>query len=580
MLPGVLLASLLAGCGGGAGTGGGGGGAPQDVPTLTAIAPSSTTAGASSVSLVLFGSNFENGATVQWNGTALLSSWVSATEMTATIPASDIVSVGSAKVAVSNPSPGGGTSAAQTFTITAAPAATTWVRSVAGITAAQSIVWDASHGNLYVSIPSTDTTIPNTIVPINPVTGNAGTPVAAGNNPDLLSISPDSAYLWAGLDGDNAVQRFLLPGLTKDISFSLPVDPYGSPQQPVSLQAAPNSPHTLGVIAGHWGYSPPGDGVYVYDDATPRPTSVTGYESGGPMIDWMQWGANVSVIYGNQYTTIDAGGVATLNVTSAGVSLASYNGGQVGPPYFTQYDNINGLLYSYGDAFNPANGSLAGSFNVPVGERACTADYSLGRYYCVVAYSAGGTDVNLSELWVFDLNSYALIDRIYFGASAGQQLSSITGSMKQLVRWGNAGLALITYTATYYGNGGIFLIDGTAVNPNAAPDVSSGTSTNSYSSMASLRPQQAPAGSGDVAVTIEGNNFTQDSTACWNCNYLQFQYLPTYYVSSQQLNVTIPASQLASPGPLPISVFDPGSNLFSTNSLTFTVTPLPAAARR
>ena len=574
MLPGVLVALFLVGCGGGAGTSGGGGiETPQVIPALTAIAPSSTTAGTLAVSLVLFGSNFENGATVQWNGAALSSSWVSATEMTATIPASYIVAIGSAKVTVTNPIPGGGTSAGQTFTIVAAPAATTWVRKVPGIATAQNIVCDATHGRLYVSISSTDTSAPNTIIPINPVTGSAGTPVAVGNNPDLLSISSDSSYLWVGLDGDHAVQRFLLPGLTKDISFPVPLDAARNPQQPVSLQAAPISPHTLAVISGNWGYSPPGNGVYVYDDATPRPTSVPGYSVGGRMIDWIQWGANDSTIYGSQYTTIDAGGVAALNATSSGVSLTSYNGGQVGPPYFTQYDNINGLLYSYGSAFNPVNGSLAGSFSVPVGERACTADYSLGRYYCVVAYSDGGTDVNLFELWIFDLNSYALIDRIYFGASAGQQLSSITGSMKQLVRWGNAGLALITYTAIYYGNGGAFLIDGAAVNPNAAPDVSSGTSTNSYTSMASLTPQQAPAGSSDVVVTIKGNNFTQDSTACRNCNYLQFQYLPTSYVSPQQLNITIPASQLASPALLPISVFDPGSNLFSTNSLTFTVTP-------
>jgi hypothetical protein len=109
MLPGVLVALFLVGCGGGAGTSGGGGiETPQVIPALTAIAPSSTTAGTLAVSLVLFGSNFENGATVQWNGAALSSSRVSATEMTATIPASYIVAIGSAKVTVTNPIPGGG----------------------------------------------------------------------------------------------------------------------------------------------------------------------------------------------------------------------------------------------------------------------------------------------------------------------------------------------------------------------------------------------------------------------------------------------------------------------------------------
>jgi hypothetical protein len=568
MLPGVLLASLLAGCGSGAGTGSSG--PPPDTPGLTAIAPSTTVAGTTSaITLSLYGTNFENGATAQWNGTALLSSWVSASEMTATIPASDIASIGSAQVTVINPNPGGGTSAAQIFTIAAAPpAATTWVRTVAGIAAPQDIVWDSTHGNLYVSIASTDLVAPNTIVAINPVTGVAGTPVAAGSNPDLLSISSDSSYLWAGLDGANVVQRFLLPGLTKDISFPLPLIPYNIPPQAVSLQAAPTSPHTVALVTGNWGESPPGDGVYVYDDADQRPTFVPGEwgTGGGPVIDSIQWGASDSTIYGS------SGGVATLSVNSSGVSFVSNNGGGAASPILSQYDSSNGVLYSFDQAFDPANGSLVGTFDLPgLYFLACTADPSLGRYYVIDALPVDGTDVSSFELWVFDLNTYALLDRAYFGSTQGTEYSPITGAPKYLVRWGNAGLALITYTSPYLGTGGVFLIDGAVVNPNAPPDASSGTSTSPYAWMASLTPQQAAAGSGEVTVTINGSNFTPDSTACLNCNYLQFQYLPTSYVSSTQLNVNIPAILLASPGPLPISVFDSSSNLFSSNSLTFTV---------
>jgi len=577
MLACVLLAFSLVGCGGGAG-----GGSvsppplPQDIPTLTAIAPSSAPAGGLTLNLVLFGSNFENGATVQWNGTTLSSSWVSANQMTATIPASNFVATGSAKVTVTNPSPTGVTSAAKTFTITAAPAATTWVRSVPGITTAQDIVWDAAHGELYVSIPSTDTAAPNTIVPINPVTGTAGTPIAAGNNPNRLSISSDSAYLWVGLDGDNAVQRFLLPGLTRDISFPLPLDSFGNTQRPVDLQAAPVNPHTLALVAENINLET-GQGVYVYDNATRRPTFVPNSASpGGALIDWIQWAGNDSTIYGSQSITIDAGGVATLNVNPSGVSLASYNGGQVGPPRFIQYDKGNGRLYSYAVAFNPIDGSLIGRFPIAsVGERTCTGDSSLGRYYCLFAIQE--QSVSLFELWIYDLDSYALIDRVFFGVSAGIPPSSVTGSPLRLVRWGNAGLALITYTDIYRGNGGVYLIDGAAVNPNAAPDFSSGVPTVHHSFIASLAPQQVPAGSPDLALTIKGNNFTPDSAACWNCNFLQFQFLPTSYVSSQQLNVTIPASLLAKSGQLPMTIFDTSSNLFSSDSLSLLVTSVPVA---
>jgi hypothetical protein len=79
------------------------------------------------------------------------------------------------------------------------------VRRVAGVATPHDIVWDAVHGNLYVSVASSDPVIPNTIVAVNPITGVAGTPVAAGNNPNLLSVSSDSSYLWVGLDGANTV---------------------------------------------------------------------------------------------------------------------------------------------------------------------------------------------------------------------------------------------------------------------------------------------------------------------------------------------------------------------------------------
>jgi IPT/TIG domain len=579
-LAGMILLSTSCGGGNSAGGGSGGSGAPPpNIPSLTTISPTSATAQSSAVGLTLLGSNFEKSAIVQWNGSAISSSWVSSTLMTAAIPASNLASVGSAKVTVTNPSAGGGTSAAQTFTIVDEPTSATWVRTVTGISAPQDVVWDASHGMLYASVGSADTVSPNTIIALNPVTGAAVKTVDVGNNPDLLSISSDSSYLWAGMDGDSAVQRFLLPGLTKDISFPVPLDPSGNPQQAVSLRAVPVSPHTLALVAGHWFYSPVGEGVHVYDDATQRPMSVPGWGpfGGGPMIDWIQWGANDSTIYGNQYTTGDAGGVATLNVTSSGVLFATYNGGQIGPGY-TQYDSNKGLLYAtgsyfFGRTFNPVDGSLVGSFRLPLlGREACTADSSLGRYYCVDVHAIIGS-LYQYELLVLDLNTYTLLDRVYFGTNAGQPISPVTGAPARLVRWGNAGLALTTNTQPYYGNGGVFLINGSAVNPKAAPDISEGAPTRSFSWMASLTPQQASANSGDVTVTINGNHFTKNSAACWNCNFLQFQFLPTGYVSPAQLSVTIPANLLTGNATLPINVFDSGSNLFSTNSLTFTVTP-------
>ena len=571
----IFMVCFAGGCGGGAN-----GGSfqpppqPQDIPVVTSIAPSSAAIGAPTLNLGVYGSNFENGATVLWNGNPLSSSWISATQMTATVPANNFVSAENAKVTVTNPGPGGGTSSARTFAIAAAPVATTWVRAVSNITTAQDIVWDATHGKLYVSLPNSDATAPNSIVPIDPTSGRAGTPVATGSNPNRLTISSDFGYLWVGLDGDNEVQRFHLPALTQDISFTLPLDPFGNTQRPVDLQAAPVNPHTVALVSENINLET-GQGVYVYDDSNRRPAFVPGStQPGGALIDWIQWARDDSTIYASQSITGDAGGVATLSVNSSGVSLASYNGGQVGPTRFIEYDKGNGRLYSDSAAFNPGDGSLIGQYPVGLGERTCTADSSLGRYYCFFAIQE--QSVASFQLWVYDLDNYDLLDRVLFGVSAGTPPSSITGSPIRLVRWGNAGLALITYTDYYRGNGGLYLIDGAVVNPSAPPDISSGTPAPHLSFMASLAPQEVSAGSPDLTLTIKGANFTPDSTACWNCNYLQFQFLATSYVSSQQLNVTIPASLLAKSGQLPISIFDTSSNLFSSNSSSLLVLSVPA----
>lgn len=585
---GIVLGT--AGCGGSASTGGqgsgggGGGGTTADAPVLAGIAPSSAVAGSAALSLVAYGSNFADGASIEWNGAQLTTSCVNlngistacsgAAALSATIPASDLSTANTAKITLSNPGEtgsSGGTSGAMTFTIAKSAPTGTRVRAVSGISDANDIVWDAATGKLYASVASTDPAHANTIATIDPVAGSASSFVAAQSNPNQLSISSDGSYLWAGLDGSYKIQRYLLPGMGQDISFSLPNDTYGHAQSALALQAAPVDPHSVAVVA--LGSAEGGDGVYVYDDATARANFVPGWGVvGGPLIDWIQWGADDTKIYGTQDTTSDAGGIVTLDVDSTGVKLGSYGDSLALQPSVTEYDRSNDLLYSYGAAYDPAQLSMMGSFNLSeTGAEACTADSGAGRYYCVTAYSTGGTDVTRYELWVFDLKSYALLNRIYFGTTADTSPSSISGAPQRLVRWGNAGLALLTETRPSDGNGGIFLIDGAAVNPDAGADASSGTASGSYAWLSSMTPDSASSGSGDVQVTIEGSGFSADSEACWNCNFGQLQNLPTTYVSATQLKATIPLSSVPATVPLEISVYDPGLKLFSSNALTFTV---------
>lgn len=112
----VLLTGLCAGCSGG----GGGTPAPANpMPALSSIAPATAIPGAGAFVLTATGSNFSNASVVNWNGSPRATTFVSATVLTAQILASDIASGGSAALTVVTPAPGGGTSVALNFAITA-----------------------------------------------------------------------------------------------------------------------------------------------------------------------------------------------------------------------------------------------------------------------------------------------------------------------------------------------------------------------------------------------------------------------------------------------------------------------------
>jgi hypothetical protein len=95
-------------------------------PVASSLSPSTATAGGPAFMLVVNGSGFVPSSVVRWNGGTRSTTFVSGTELQASITAADIAAAGSVPVTVVTPAPGGGTSTALTFTITAAsPVATT-----------------------------------------------------------------------------------------------------------------------------------------------------------------------------------------------------------------------------------------------------------------------------------------------------------------------------------------------------------------------------------------------------------------------------------------------------------------------
>jgi hypothetical protein len=89
-------------------------------PVISSLSPESATGGGAGFTLTANGVNFENGATVRWNGVARTTTFVSNTQLTATIPSSDLVSAGTVSVTVYNPV-ALTTSTAQSFVVNSPP---------------------------------------------------------------------------------------------------------------------------------------------------------------------------------------------------------------------------------------------------------------------------------------------------------------------------------------------------------------------------------------------------------------------------------------------------------------------------
>ena len=99
-------------------------------PVVSSLSPLSVMATGPAFTLTVNGSKFVNRSVVKWNGSARPTTFVSATQLQASIAAADIATVGSAAVTVFTSSPGGGTSSPLTIAIDSPPVITVSASSV------------------------------------------------------------------------------------------------------------------------------------------------------------------------------------------------------------------------------------------------------------------------------------------------------------------------------------------------------------------------------------------------------------------------------------------------------------------
>jgi|GEM_PF-2568285 len=175
------------------------------VPTTTSITPSSATVGSPGFTITVNGTNFVSGSSsVTWNGSPRTTTFVSATELTAAILASDIASVGSANVGVTTT---GAASASNTQTFTVNPPSAPFL-AVSGNT---------NHGSVCPTFPAT--TIQYTIT-------NSG--VATAQNVSV--VSDNSHFVVSGLSSTT------IPGSGGSVTYNVTFTPTAGGAQTANIQ--------------------------------------------------------------------------------------------------------------------------------------------------------------------------------------------------------------------------------------------------------------------------------------------------------------------------------------------------------
>ncbi|HBI25381.1 TPA: hypothetical protein DDX30_01165 [Candidatus Wolfebacteria bacterium] len=164
------------------------------VPTTTGISPSSKTVGDAQFTMTVNGTNFVSASVVRLNGSDRTTVFASSTQLTATIPASDMTApTTTAQITVFNPTPGGGVSNAQTFTVNKANITITLGSSLNPSTYGDSVTFTATTTSS-VSTPTGTVTFFNGATPLATSTLTGGVATLATSTLSIATHSITAVY--------------------------------------------------------------------------------------------------------------------------------------------------------------------------------------------------------------------------------------------------------------------------------------------------------------------------------------------------------------------------------------------------
>jgi len=309
---------------------------------------------------------------------------------------------------------------------------------------AKDLVVDPKTQTLYAAVPSSASSGGNSVTPINPFGGTAGTPIALGSEPTKMAVSDNGQYLYVAVDAGKTVRRIDLASQTAGPQFGLGSDSFFGPLAASDMKVMPGSPETLAVARKMIGISPGAHSVALYDNGVQRTRATPDALHFGPIVNQIEFSSSPSVLYGvNRETT--AGAFSKMAAGPCGVSHLKSS--RLFPAFAPAIRYENGLVYTEGaSVIDPEAANYAGRFDVPGGFYLMLPDARAGRAYFLTPSPADSAAVMLR---VYDLNTFLFLGALdlppVFGPSFSRALSSP-------VRWGTNGLAFRS------GDGKVYLL--------------------------------------------------------------------------------------------------------------------------
>jgi hypothetical protein len=516
--------------------------ASNPVPTITSLNPNSATAGGVGFNLVVTGTNFVATSVVNFNGSPRTTTFNSSTQLTAAILASDIQNVGTPGVTVTSPAPGGGTTAPQTFTITAnnpVPMITTlnptsataggpaFVLTVngSGFISSTVVRWNGANRTttfvnatqLTAQIPASDIAAAATpaITVSSPAPGG-GVSNSVNFNVTATPTSVVRAVATAITRGQSGVVpvELLSTGLENAVSFTLAFD-----TTQLSFVSAAGGTGVVGATV-NINQSLAGSGLLGVNIAQ---SPGTAFQTGTRQL--------ITVTF----SALQSGQLASTNITFPGSPVASEVSGVFAnllPATFTP------AAVTFSQANNPVPSLTSLSINLTT---AGSPAFSL-------LVNGSNFVANSVVQWNGAARTTTLVNSTQLSASISA------------ADVGTQGTAEVTVFNPAPGGGTSNALTFTISAPNNLGPV-----------VTSVVPSSATAGGAQFIAQVNGSNFVSGATVNWNG-----AARPTSFVSATQLNVTISAADIAAAGTAQITVTNPAPGGGTSGTLAFTVNnPVP-----